>query len=109
MASNYQKITQQNIRRRGEEFDDIGELIAEQLYSDRTHFVYELLQNAEDALSRRIQHQPNSTLPKSVTFRLFGDHLEVSHFGQPFNEADVCGISDVLRGTKKDGGGESDR
>ncbi len=106
MTSNYQEITQENIRRRGEEFDDIGKLIAEQLYSDRTHFIYELLQNAEDALSRRIQNQPNSTLPKSVNFRLLNDRLEVSHFGQQFNEADVRAISDVLRGTKKEDGNQ---
>ena len=43
MASDYQKITDDNIRRRGTEFDDIGRLISEQLYPDRAHFIYELL------------------------------------------------------------------
>jgi hypothetical protein len=106
MTSNYQEITQQNTERRGTDFDDIGKFVAEQLYSDRTHFIYELLQNAEDALSRRIQRQPNSTLPKRVAFRLFSNRLEVSHFGEQFTEADVRGISDVLRGTKKDDGNQ---
>ena len=53
MPSNYEKIREDNIRRRGEEFDDIGRFISEMLYSDKKHFVYELLQNVEDALERR--------------------------------------------------------
>jgi hypothetical protein len=101
MSSNYQGITDDNIRRRGEDFDEFGEFVAEQLYSDRTHFIYEILQNAEDALSRRVQNQPDNILPKSVAFRLYSHRLEVSHFGQPFTEDDVRAISDVLRGTKK--------
>ncbi|HKZ42251.1 MAG TPA: hypothetical protein VJ044_14910, partial [Candidatus Hodarchaeales archaeon] len=64
-------------------------------------FVYELLQNAEDALARRWETDPSINPKKSVYFRLFADRLEVSHFGQPFNEDDVIGISDILRGTKK--------
>jgi hypothetical protein len=43
MPSDYQRITQDNIRRRGEESDDIGELLSRELYSGRTHFIYELL------------------------------------------------------------------
>ena len=60
MPCNYDKITKDNIRRRGEEFDDIGRLISQQLYSDRSHFVYELLQNAEDALERRFRDDPKN-------------------------------------------------
>lgn len=102
MPSNYKKICKDNIRRRGEEFDDIGQLISEQLYSDRSHFVYELLQNAEDALERRFKKNPNDSSHCSVQFRLFSDRLEFRHFGTPFNEEDVRGISDVLKGTKEE-------
>ena len=102
MASNYARICQDNIRRRGEEFDDIGSLIAEHLYSDSSHFVYELLQNAEDALRRRFRHDPDNRLPCRVQFRLYRDRLEFRHFGHPFNNDDVKGISDVLKGTKAD-------
>lgn len=100
MPSNYDKIRQDNIRRRGEEFDDIGRLISEQLYADRSHFIYELLQNAEDALDRRFQENPLAKLPCSVNFMLFEDRLEFRHFGQLFNEADVTGVCDILKGTK---------
>ena len=102
MPSNYDKIRQDNIRRRGDEFDDIGQLLSEQLYSDKSHFVYELLQNAEDALNRRFQANPKAKLPFSVKFVLFEDRLEYRHFGQLFDEADVIGVSDVLKGTKRE-------
>jgi hypothetical protein len=101
MASDYERITQDNVRRRGEEFDDIGEFIAEQLYSDRTHFIYELIQNCEDAIQRRLAAAGDSPFPRNITFNLFRDRLEVRHFGKPFDEADVRGISDVLKGTKR--------
>ena len=79
----------------------MGQLISEQLYSDRSHFVYELLQNAEDALARRFGQNPDDNSLRAVRFRLFPDRLEFRHFGAPFNEEDVKGVSDVLKGTKK--------
>ncbi len=100
MASDYKAILEDNVRRRGTDFDDIGKFLAEKLYGDKSHFIYELLQNAEDALARRHQDQPDGNYPDGVIFHLFRDHLEVSHFGLPFDEEDVRGISDVLRGTK---------
>ena len=99
-ASDYKQICLDNIRRRGDEFDDIGRLISEQLYSDRSHFVFELLQNAEDALERRFRLHSNKNTCRKVRFRLFQNRLEFSHFGVLFNEKDVRGISDVLNGTK---------
>ena len=100
MPSDYRKICRDNLHRRGEEFDDIGRLISEQLYSDKSHFVYELLQNAEDALERRFRKNHNADSPRAVRFRLFPNRLEFRHFGAPFDQDDVRGISDVLKGTK---------
>src|SRR5579859_462283 len=94
MPADYSAIAQDNIIRRGTQFDDIGRFIAEQLYSDRTHFIYELLQNAEDAGATRI------------AFRLYPDRLEVRHDGRPFDEADVRAVCDVLHGTKVDDAGK---
>jgi hypothetical protein len=102
MPSNYEDICNDNIRRRGEEFDDIGRLISEQLYSDRTHFIYELLQNAEDAIGRRKRNNPESKLPTKVKFILFKDRLEFRHFGEKFNTDDVKAITDVLKGSKSE-------
>ena len=100
MPSDYEAITDDNTRRRGEEFDDIGNFLAEKLYGDRAHFIYELLQNAEDALTLRYQKDPGVDFSGEVTFRLCSDHLEVNHYGKLFDEEDVKGICDVLRGTK---------
>jgi len=102
MPSDYSKICEDNIRRRGEEFDDLGKLISEQIYTDRTHFVFELLQNAEDALGRRKQNNSDSKLSTAVKFILYEDKLEFRHFGEKFNTEDVLGISDVLKGTKSE-------
>ena len=102
MSSDYGAITRDNIRRRGEEFDDIGNLLSEKLYGDRAHFIYELLQNAEDALALRRQKDPGVDFSGEVTFQLCSDHLEVSHYGKLFDEEDVKGICDVLRGTKNE-------
>lgn len=57
-------------------------------YSDSNHFVYELLQNAEDAQA------------KKVVFEYYPDRLVFYHDGKPFNEKDVCGVSSMLLGTK---------
>ena len=100
MSSDYEAITQDNIRRRGEEFDDIGNFLAGKLYGDRAHFIYELLQNAEDALDLRRQRDPGVDFSGEVTFRLYSNHLEVSHYGKLFDEEDVKGVCDVFRGTK---------
>jgi hypothetical protein len=63
------------------------------LYSDRTHFIYELLQNAEDACER-------AGVKGYVKFVLFPDRLEMRHNGIPFDENDVRGICGIVEGTK---------
>jgi len=100
MTSDYEAITQDNIKRRGTGFSEIGRMLSEQLYSDRTHFIFELIQNAEDALERRHRSSPESLLPNKIEFKLFIDRLEVRHYGQLFDVNDVKAISDVLKGTK---------
>ena len=44
-----------------------------QLYTDKSHFVYELLQNAEDAGASKIK------------FEQYADRLVVVHDGHPFS------------------------
>ena len=70
----------------------------EDMYADRTHFILELLQNAEDAIGRRGDDWNGS---RSVSFRLSADHLRVGHFGDPFNEPDVRSICSIDDSTKK--------
>ena len=53
MPSDYLAIRQENERRYGTDIGRIGPLLLAHRYDDRTHFIFELLQNAEDALARR--------------------------------------------------------
>ena len=57
-------------------------------YSENNHFIYELLQNAEDA---------GATF---IAFVYQADRLTVYHDGRPFTEADVKAICSVMDGTK---------
>jgi hypothetical protein len=66
-------------------------------YDDRTHFIYELLQNAEDALRRRKGWDGS----RAVRFSLMADELRLSHFGEPFGERDVRGICGIAQSTKE--------
>ena len=67
-------------------------------YDDRTHFIFELLQNAEDALARRSGWMGS----RSISFCLTKERLRVSHFGRPFDQADVRGICGIAESTKED-------
>lgn len=59
------------------------------LYNDPSHFIYELLQNAEDAKA------------KEVRFELFKDRLDVYHDGIDFNFDDIDGVTGIGISTKQ--------
>src|ERR1700751_2633240 len=64
--------------------------IFEDFYPDRAHFVYELLQNAEDAGAT------------AVTFTLTQNRLVCEHDGsRTFTEADVAAITGIHNSTKE--------
>src|SRR5688500_18076603 len=88
MPSDYAAIAAENIRRYGTD-DWYSELLAER-YSDRTHFVLELLQNAEDARASKLE------------FTLTSNALEIRHNGRDFNEQDVRGVCGLRKTTKLD-------
>lgn len=62
----------------------------EELYPDSAHFIYELLQNAED------------TGATEAFFELRDSSLVFEHNGRPFSEADVRSITDIGDGTKSE-------
>jgi len=97
MASNYNAIRADNERRYGTDIGRIGPMLLADRYDDRTHFIFELLQNAEDALARRLDLAGQ----RSVRFHLAHDELSVSHFGKPFDEPDVRGICGIAESTKE--------
>lgn len=67
---------------------DNSHRIIANLYSDSTHFLYELLQNAQDAEAT------------SVSFELHEDRLETSHNGRAFSFSDVESITTIGSSTK---------
>ena len=96
MACDYDLIRRENEGRYGTDIGRIGHLLLADRYDDRTHFIYELLQNAEDALARRTDWEGSRT----VSFELDASGLHVSHFGVPFDEGDVRGVCGIAESTK---------
>ena len=62
-----------------EDYSGIREIV-EELYPDRAHFLYELLQNAEDAGATE------------SSFDLRPEYLAFQHNGHPFDERDVWAL-----------------
>ncbi len=98
MASNYEGICQENRRRYGTEGAQKSGKLAEGLYDDRTHFIFELLQNAEDALGRRGGWNGS----RKIALSLNQTRLALSHFGKPFDVADVRSVCDIAESTKNE-------
>ena len=71
--------------------------IVEDLYPDTAHFIYELLQNAED------------TEATEASFCLTPAKLVFEHNGRPFDEPDIRGITDIGEGTKAEDDGKIGR
>lgn len=88
MASDYERICSDNLVEYGKGTRHLSFL--ERLYSERTHFIFELLQNAEDARATRVR------------FVLTANRLTVWHDGRPFDERDVRGVCGIAEGTKED-------
>lgn len=86
--SDYRRIRDENLDEYGRGTRHLALLSTR--YTNRTHFVFELLQNAEDAQASQIQ------------FTLFDDRLEITHDGLPFDESDVRAICGVGESTKAD-------
>ena len=86
MPCDYDRIRADNIIEYGQGTRHLSFL--GRLYTDRTHFIFELLQNAEDAGASK------------VLFQLLEGKLEVFHDGRLFDEKDVRGICGVGEGTK---------
>ena len=62
--------------------------IVEDLYPDSAHFIYELLQNAEDRGATEVK------------FLLTSDSLIFEHNGEPFRPQDISAITGIGEGTK---------
>lgn len=97
MSVDYAALRAENIKRYGTDIGRIGKMLLADRYDKRTHFIYELLQNAEDALRRR---PTGWTGDRSVAFDLSAERLIITHHGEPFNAADVQGVCGIDESTK---------
>ncbi|WP_414703489.1 sacsin N-terminal ATP-binding-like domain-containing protein, partial [Pseudomonas aeruginosa] len=98
MGSNYEAICEENRESYGTKGAQKSGKLAAGLYDNRTHFIFELLQNAEDALGRRGEWKGS----RKVAFNLNPACLTLSHFGKPFDEADVRSVCDIAESTKNE-------
>jgi hypothetical protein len=97
VSVDYQALKAENTTRYGTDIGRIGKMLLADRYDKRTHFIYELLQNAEDALRRRPSDWAGE---RSVTFDLSADQLVITHYGQPFDASDVKGVCGIDESTK---------
>ncbi len=88
MPSNYRKITKHNEDQLGKDTGSRKTQVS--MYSDPTHFVYELLQNADDYGATEVR------------FKLSETCLVFEHNGVPFKEENVRAISYFGKGTSRD-------
>jgi hypothetical protein len=96
VPANYEDIRKDNQQRYGTDIGRIGHMLLADRYDDRTHFIFELLQNAEDALRRRGDWKG----PRHVSFIIEPGCLKLSHFGRPFDDPDVRGVCGIAESTK---------
>ena len=92
------RINEKNEEEYGTRVNVWAPMILANLYSDRTHFVYELLQNAEDACERAREKGQKGLF--YVRFLLYPDRLEVRHNGIRFDQGDVTGICGIVEAEK---------
>lgn len=97
MPIDYDAIRTENEREYGTAIKRIGGMLLANRYDDGTHFIFEILQNAEDALAKRSTSWNGS---RTVKFALSSDALTISHFGKPFDEADIRGVCGIGESTK---------
>lgn len=79
MRSNYKEITDYNITQLG--LDTKSRKSQVNIYSDSTHFIFEILQNADDYGATEI------------TFELDKNQLTIIHNGTPFNNENVKAVT----------------
>ncbi len=88
MSSDYKAITKHNEDQLGK--DTASRKTQISMYSDSTHFIYEILQNADDYGA------------KEVLFKLSEKELWIEHDGEPFTEENVKAITYFGQSTSRE-------
>lgn len=89
MPSDYEQITRDNIEEYGKGSERYLARLGD-LYPNKTHFIFELLQNAEDANASKVR------------FIVSQDKLEMMHDGRTFTTQDVKGVCGIGESQKAD-------
>ena len=97
MPSDYDGLRQENRLRYGTDIGRVGRMLLANRYADRTHFIFELLQNTEDALRRRSGWSGS----REIAFELSQERLRVRHYGEPFTPDDVTDICGIAESSKR--------
>ena len=100
-ATDYVEICKENLTKYGTEVSNYGKVLLSEAYKERTHFLFELLQNAEDACERKSMKSTRSQTC-FVKIDLFPDRLEFRHNGDLFDPNDVRGVCGIVDTTKND-------
>ncbi len=88
MPSDYKAITEHNEEQLGKDTSSRKTQVS--MYSDPTHFVYEILQNADDYRATE------------VFFKLSKDEIVIEHNGVPFKEENVKAITYFGKSTSRE-------
>ena len=95
MASDYATIRDANRAEYGN-VGRWGRAVLVNRYDSSAHFIFEILQNAEDALKRRDDWNGS----REILFELTPTSLRIVHCGNPFTLKDVKGVCGVGETTK---------
>ena len=95
MAADYAAIREANRTEYGN-VGRWGRAVLVDRYDTNAHFIFEILQNAEDALKRRDDWNGS----REVLFELTPTSLRIVHCGNPFTLKDVKGVCGVGETTK---------
>ena len=84
---------------RENDFEEGLKSLLSELYPDNAHFIYELLQNADDAM------EGHATQRDSVAFLITDDALWMANSGRALTDADVQGLCGLGASSKVDAAG----
>lgn len=84
--------------RLGEDFNNVLDKVTTQLFTEKSHFIMEITQNAEDEIRKR--GNKNGT----IKFFISTERIKIEHNGKPFDDKDVNSICGVRSNKKPDEG-----
>lgn len=88
----YRKRSEFNDSDQAETMSNLLDTVSSDIYSESQRFVFELIQNADDAAQ---------DINNEIYFDFYKDCLIISHNGQPFSQEDIKALTSAGSSTKK--------